>query len=76
MNSDQARDQVRKTFFEVENSGPIYRGDNQDLLRDLGPVLRKKIEVTRHRLSKLALTGKLDKASTHESFKAALCTKN
>jgi hypothetical protein len=48
----------------------------QDLLSNLGPVLRKKFEVTRHRLSKLALTGKLDKALTIESFKAALCMKN
>ncbi|MCP4624121.1 MAG: radical SAM protein [bacterium] len=76
MNSEQAKDQVLKTFFEVENCGPIYRGDNQDLLRNLGPVLRKKFGVTRHRLSKLALTGKLDKALTLESFKAALCMKN
>ena len=76
MNSDEARDQVLKTFFEVENSGPIYRGDNQDLLRELGPVLRKKFEATRHRLSKLALTGKLDKATILTSFKAALGTEN
>jgi p-methyltransferase len=43
MNSDQAREQVLKTFLEIENSGPIYRGDNQEILSRMGPSLRKKI---------------------------------
>jgi anaerobic magnesium-protoporphyrin IX monomethyl ester cyclase len=72
MNSDQARDQVLKTFLEIENSGPIYRGDNQEFLRDLGPALRKKFESTRHQLSKLALTGELEPATLYKTFKAVL----
>ena len=72
MNSDQAKDQVLKTFLEIDTSGPIYRGDNLDLLCDLGPTLRKKFESTRHQLSKLALTGKLENASIYKAFKEIL----
>lgn len=72
MNSDQARDQIVKTFFEIENSGPIYRGDNQDILRLLGPFRRKKFEAARHRLSKMALTGKLGKENILQAFKLVL----
>jgi len=72
MNSDQARDQVLKTFLAIENSGPIYRGENQEFLRDLGPALRKKFESTRHQISKLALTGALEPAALYKTFKAVL----
>jgi p-methyltransferase len=72
MNSDQAKDQVLKTFLAIENSGPIYRGENQEFMRDLGPALRKKFESTRHQLSKLALTDELEPATLYETFKAVL----
>ena len=72
MNSDQARDQIVKTFFEIENSGPIYRGDNQDIFRCMEPFVRKKFEVTRHNLSKAALKGPLDKNETIQVFNKVL----
>lgn len=72
MNSDQARDQIVKTFLEIENSGPIYRGDNQEIFRLLGPFGRKKFEAARHQLSKMALTGKLEKENILQSFKLVL----
>ena len=72
MNSDQARDQIVKTFFEVENSGPIYRGDNQDIFRCMGPFVRKKFEAARHNLSKAALKGRLDKKETIQVFNKVL----
>jgi anaerobic magnesium-protoporphyrin IX monomethyl ester cyclase len=72
MNSDQAREQVVKTFFEIENSGPIYRGDNQDIIRLLGPVRRRKFVAARHHLSKMALTGTLDEKKMLRSFEQAL----
>jgi anaerobic magnesium-protoporphyrin IX monomethyl ester cyclase len=55
MNSDQAREHVLRAFLELENSGPIYREDNQDILAALGPVHRKRFEATRQQVSKAGL---------------------
>ena len=68
MNSDQAREQLFKTFLEMEHSGPIYRGDNQEILRRLGPAGRKQFDATRHMLSKKALSGNLETKIVLESF--------
>jgi p-methyltransferase len=68
MDSDQAMEQVLKTYYELQNSGPIYRGDNQAILNALGPKRRKRFEATRHRLSKAALTGQLERQEIIQSF--------
>jgi p-methyltransferase len=68
MDSDQAIEQVLKTYYELQNSGPIYRGDNQDILNALGPQGRKKFEAMRHKLSKAALTGQLEGQEIIQSF--------
>ena len=72
MDSYQAREQVLKTYYALENSGPIYRADNQDILNALGPKRRKKFEATRHRLSKAALTGQLEAQEILKSFNAII----
>ena len=72
MNSDQAREQVLKTFLEIEHSGPIYRGDNQEMLSRMGPFVRKKFEATRQKLSKKALTGPLETETILKSFRQVL----
>ena len=72
MNSDQAREQLLKTFLEIEDSGPIYRGDNQEILRRLGSSGRKKFEATRHKLSKKTLAGGLEKEAILQSFRQVL----
>jgi radical SAM superfamily enzyme YgiQ (UPF0313 family) len=72
MNSEQAREQLLKTFLEMEDSGPIYRGDNQEILRHLGPSGRKKFEAMRHKLSKKLLAGDLDKETILHSFRQVL----
>ena len=72
MNSNQAREQLFKTFLEMEDSGPIYRGDNQEILRRLGSSGRKKFEATRHKLSKKKLAGDLEKETTLQSFRQVL----
>ena len=72
MNSDQAREQLFKTFLEIEDSGPIYRGDNQEILRRLGSSGRKKFEATRHKLSKKTLAGGLEKEAILQSFRQVL----
>ena len=72
MNSGQARDQLFRTFLAIEKSGPIYRGDNQEIFRRLGPSVRKKFEATRHKLSKMALVGNLEKENVLQSFRQVL----
>jgi p-methyltransferase len=72
MNSDQARDQLFRTFLEIENSGPIYRGDNQEIFRSLGPSVRKNFEAIRHKLSKKALAGNLENETILQSFRQVL----
>ena len=72
MNSDQARDELFNTFLEIEHSGPIYRGDNQEILGQLGHTVRKEFEAARHKLSKAALKGELQPANILQSFRQAL----
>ena len=72
MNSDQAREQLFKTFLEMDESGPIYRGDNQEILRRLGSSGRKKFEAMRHKLSKRTLAGDLEKDTILQSFRQVL----
>ena len=72
MNSDQARDELFKTFLEIVDSGPIYRGDNQEILHQLGSSGRKQFDATRHKLSKKALSGNLEKETVLEAFKPVL----
>lgn len=69
MNSKQARMQILRAFLEIENSGPIYRGDDQDLLQGLTAQHRKKFNATRHRLAKLALQESLKKDQIIEAFR-------
>jgi hypothetical protein len=68
MNSKQARKQILKAFLAIENSGPIYRGDDQDLLQRLTPQQRKDFAVSRHRLAKLSLQNTLEKNQIIKAF--------
>jgi len=72
MNSVQAQEQVKKTFFELENSGPIYRGDNLKLLEKLTSKKRKQFFKSRHALSKLAAVRKLNKHDIISRFSSLL----
>ena len=67
MNSIQAREHVKRAFFALERSGPIYRGDNQKKLLDLTPMQRHKFVTKRHELSKSAIKDPIEK---HEYIKA------
>lgn len=60
MDSDQAKKYIKKAFFELDNSGPIYRGDNQEILSSLTPSKRKNFEAVRHRLGKKAALNQLN----------------
>jgi p-methyltransferase len=68
MDSEQAMEHVIKAFSELENSGPIYSGDNIEMLLALRPEQRKEFAKCRHRLSKLAMQGPLDRQNLIESF--------
>ena len=68
MDSRRAMEQVKKAFLELENSGPIYRQDNLDMLLGLTSYRRKKFVTSRHRLSKLGIEGHLEKRDTVKLF--------
>jgi anaerobic magnesium-protoporphyrin IX monomethyl ester cyclase len=76
MDSKRALYIVLKAFMEIENSGAIYRGDNLDILNSLDYYKRKEFQVIRHRLSKLALNGRIDSNEIVESFAGILTQGN
>ena len=68
MNSDEAKELALKTFFELEDSGPICRDDNLDMLRSLEPYRRKMFESARHRLSKTSLQRQIGEEDILRTF--------
>jgi hypothetical protein len=60
--------QILRAFLEIEKSGPIYRGDDQDLLQTLTQRQRKEFAVSRHRLAKLSLQNPLEKDQIIKAF--------
>jgi radical SAM superfamily enzyme YgiQ (UPF0313 family) len=68
MDSERAKQLVTETFFELENSGPIYRDDNQDILLGLAPDQRKRFVINRHRLSKREAGKEPDREDILKSF--------
>ena len=72
MNSEAAKEHLLKTFFELENSGPIYRGDNLDMLRRIGPQTSRRFAALRHRLTKASMQGRLGPNEVFESFAGLL----
>ena len=72
MTSDAARKHLMEIFFELDNSGPIYREDNLDLLSQLGPDGRHRFVAQRHRLSKASLRDRMEPTEIYQSFAALL----
>jgi len=68
MDAKEARRALIKAFVTLDKSGPIYRGDNLDLLRALPPDRAKAFIATRHALEKLALKQPVDPATILKSF--------
>lgn len=68
MNSAQARKHVFDTFMSLSDSSPIYRSDNLELLESLTPNVKTQFMLTRHHLSKLALTRGIKKAEIVRAF--------
>ena len=68
MDSQQAKEHAKKAFLELENSCPIYRGDNLNILLSLAPHQRKNFFITRHKLLKSTLKGEVNKDHIIQSF--------
>ncbi len=68
MNSAEAKKHLLQTFFELNNSGPIYRGDNLDLLSRIGSHNRHRFAALRHRLSKASMQDRIDPNGVFQSF--------
>ncbi|MEZ4598540.1 MAG: radical SAM protein [Syntrophotaleaceae bacterium] len=58
MNSTKAKELIKKIYFGLEKSAPIYRGDNLDLLKIMGPEKKKQFFNKRHFLAKSMLRDK------------------
>lgn len=72
MNSDEAYEHVKEAFLKIENSTPIYSGDNIDMLLQLPPEKRKKFIKVRHEMSKRFLREPFDQTLLIESFSKVL----
>jgi anaerobic magnesium-protoporphyrin IX monomethyl ester cyclase len=68
MDSEKAKEHVTKTFLALENSGAIYRGDNQEMLRSLAPKRRQEFVAARHKLSKLAMNRQIERQDITGAF--------
>ena len=69
MDSATAQQWLIKAFMSLENSGPIYRGDNLEQLNAMPLTQLKEFIATRHTLEKQAAGKNLDKAIALEYFK-------
>jgi len=70
MNSAEAHLYILEAFMQIESAGPIYSGDNMDMLLQLSPEDRKEFMKTRHGLSKVFLNEAVDRSRVIESFAA------
>ena len=75
MNSNQAKQLIKEMFLKIEDSGPIYRGDNLNLLSDLPAIHRKKFMINRHRLNKKCINQEPGYEEVKYFFKKILITK-
>jgi anaerobic magnesium-protoporphyrin IX monomethyl ester cyclase len=70
MDSAMARRHVFQAFMALDNSGPIYRGDNLDQLSVLSNQQCRLFLRTRHDLERLEVTNRLDNKIAIEMFAA------
>jgi radical SAM superfamily enzyme YgiQ (UPF0313 family) len=72
MTSRQARALTLEAFHRIETSGPIYSGDNMDMLLALPPPQRKRFMQTRHALSKRLFGQPFDRNLVLDAFSQVL----
>lgn len=69
MASMDVMEHIKRVFNALEHSCPMYRNDNLEMLHDdLLPAERKRLFLTRHRLSKRAIKDNLSKAEIIKAF--------
>jgi anaerobic magnesium-protoporphyrin IX monomethyl ester cyclase len=69
MASVDVMDHIKRVFGTLEHSCPMYRNDNLKMLHnDLLPAERKRLFLSRHRLSKRAIKDNLSEAEIIEAF--------
>lgn len=67
-----ARKELTKTFMALDNTGPIYRGDNLEMLANLDTPARKRFHATRQALSKRSSQRALTRDGMLSAFREAL----
>jgi hypothetical protein len=70
MDSDLARRHILEAFMTLDNSSPIYRGDNLDQLSSMPSRQSRLFLKTRHDLEKLKITNRLDNKIAFDIFAA------
>jgi hypothetical protein len=68
MDFKEAKNQLIKTYLEINNSGPIYREDNQQLLNESLGIEKKKFYSVRNQLAKSQMRGELKRSSIIKEF--------
>lgn len=68
MNAKQAARYTLEAFLSLDNSGPIYREDNLELLSALTPKQRKAFHRIRNQLSRQAYRGNLKRDVIRKAF--------
>ncbi|MDH3329495.1 MAG: radical SAM protein, partial [Desulfobulbaceae bacterium] len=68
MDFQQAKKLVAKAFFELENSGPIYREDNLVYLEKMTTWKKKEFFKSRHSLAKKSMRNQLQPDEIIHSF--------
>ena len=72
MDAATARKELMKTFMALDNTGPIYRGDNLEMLANLDMRIRKRFQAARQNLSKQSGEGGLSRETMLSAFRNAL----
>ncbi len=70
MDSAMAKQHIFAAFMALDNSSPIYRGDNLDQLSALSKQQGRLFLRTRHDLEKLQMTNRLDNQTAFDRFAA------
>lgn len=68
MSSEEAKQHLLHAFMAIDQSGPIYRGDNLDLLNALPAKQGRAFLATRHRLEKMGLSKELNNEIAFQAF--------
>ena len=68
MDYGEAKNQLIKKYLEINNSGPIYREDNQQLLNESFGAEKKRFYSVRNQLAKFQLQGNLENSVIKKGF--------